>query len=948
MSGSGWGGVAELRLLGPVELWVAGRPVDLGAPKRRGVLAALAVDAGRPVPLPALVQRVWDDAPPPGARGVLYTHLSAIRQLLRGAAAVDREAATLVRCGGGYLLDVDVDHVDLHRFRRLVDRAGRPGTAPAVQAALTRQALDLWRGPALADLSSAWAGGVREGWQQQRLAAARLWAQAELVAGRPAVVINELLALIAEYPLVEPLLVLLLRALHVDGRDAEALEQYHIARRRLVEELGVDPGAELRGMHAAILQGTLAAVGSPPVRPRPTAPDVPAQLPADVDCFTGRDSELRQLDALPATATDGQSTAVVISAVSGTAGVGKTALAVHWAHRVADRFPDGQLYVNLRGFDPGGQGVAPAEAVRGFLDALGVAPARIPAGLDARAALYRSVLAGKRVLVLVDNARDAEQARPLLPGTPTAFAVVTSRNQLTPLVAADGAHPLSLDVVTPAEARELLARRLGPDRLAVEPEAVDQIIAACARLPLALAIVAARARQSGFPLTALAAELTDAGGRLDALDAGDIMTQVRAVFSWSYTALRPAAARLFRLLGLQPGPDTSAAAAASLTGQPVAQVQPLLAELTRASLLVEHVPGRYACHDLLRAYAADLTGSRDTADQRRATLGRLLDHYLHTAHTADRILHPHRDPIPLPVGPPARGAGPEHLADHPQAMAWLTAEHPALLAALGPAADAGFDAHTWQLAWTLDTFLNLRGQWQDAAAAWQAALDTADRLGNPAARAYAHRLLGRACIRLGRYPDARAHHGHAVALYAQAGDRVRQAHTRMDLATLWERQDRPELALDEAQQALALYRAAGHRHGQAAALNLVGWDHALVGDYGQALACCRQALTLLQELGDRYGQACTWDSVGYAHQHLGNHTKAVDCFQHALDLCRDLGDRYYEGTVLTHLGDTYHLAGDPDAARDCWQRALTILTDLDHPDADTVHVKLCDSAGGVH
>jgi tetratricopeptide (TPR) repeat protein len=554
--------------------------------------------------------------------------------------------------------------------------------------------------------------------------------------------------------------------------------------------------------------------------------------------------------------------------------------------------------------------------------------------------LYRSLLAGRRVLVVLDNARDAEQVRPLLPGTSTALVVVTSRNQLTSLIAVDGAQPLTLDLLAADEARDLLARRVGADRVAAEPAAVEQIITCCVRLPLALTIAAARAEQSGFPLATLAVEMDKATGRLDALDAGDAVSQVRAVFSWSYTALSPAAARLFRLLGLHPGPAVSAAVAASLGAVPPAEARRLLAELTRASLLTEHTPGRYGFHDLLRVYAADLTHTRDPADQHHAALGRMLDHYLHTAHTAERLLDPQRDPITLALAPPADGVSQERQADYGQAMAWLTVEHPVLLAALRQAAEAGFDTHSWQLAWTLYTFLARRGHWHDLTTAWQIALHAARRLDDPAAQAHAHRNLAHAHLRLGRYPGAHTHLGHALDLYARAGDRVGQGHTHEAIAMLCEREGRPEQALDHAQQALTLSRAAGHRRGQANALNAVGWCHTVLGDHQQALICCQHALTLHQELGNRWGEAGTWDSLGYAHHYLGNHTQAVDCYRHALGLFMDLGDRHYEAEVLTRLGDTYHAADDSTAARTAWQHALDILTDLDYPDTDTVRAKL--------
>jgi tetratricopeptide (TPR) repeat protein len=666
-----------------------------------------------------------------------------------------------------------------------------------------------------------------------------------------------------------------------------------------------------------------------------------------VPTFTGRDHHLAVLHQLlpskdqprDAGDTHRETTAVVISTIDGTAGVGKTALAVHWAHQVRDRFPDGQLYVNLRGFDPSGQVMEPAAAVRGFLDALEVPPQRIPAGPDEQAALYRSLLVDKRMLVMADNARDSAQVRPLLPGAPGCLVVVTSRNQLTGLVAAHAAHPLSLDLLTPDEARQLFAHRLGVDRVAAEPDAVDEIITACARLPLALALVAAHAvMRPHTPLRTLAEQLRDSQHRWHMLIGDDPTTDVQAVFSWSYQALTPAAARLFRLLGLHPGPDIGVPAAASLTALPVDEVRSMLAELARANLLTEHSPGRYTLHDLLRAYATHLAHTTDTDPQRHTVTHRILDHYLHTAHTADRQLYPARDPIALT--PPQPGVTPQHLADYAQAMAWFTAEHRVLLAAVAHAAATGFDTHTWQLTWAVWTFLDRRGLWHDLAAVSRAAVAAAERLTDPTAQAYAHRNLASAYIRLGGFDDAETQLSRALDLATRAGDPVGQGQAHHGLALVWERRGHPAQALDHASHALHLYRAAGHQIGQARALNNVGWYHALLGDHQQALTSCQQALTLHQELDDHDGQAATWDSIGYAHHHLGHHTHAVTSYQHALDLRRDLGDRYYEATTLTNLGDTHHATGNDQAARDAWQHALGILDELDHPDADTVRTKL--------
>jgi DNA-binding SARP family transcriptional activator/tetratricopeptide (TPR) repeat protein len=977
-----------LYLLGPVELQVGDRPVDVGPLQQQLVLAALAMDAGRPVPLATLIARVWGEDAEPKTRSSAYAYLTRLRQVLTGA------APRLVRRPGGYLLDIEPEQVDVGRFRWLV-RAARDGADGSRRAELLDQAVELWRGPALSGLAGQWAARIRDRLEQERIDAVLAWAGARLAVGPGGPVVDRLRPLVEDHPLVEPAAARLIEALAGAGRTAEALDCYLTTRRRLVAELGTEPGAELRRLHQALLAGELdqpadgpaghatagatsgatrtatsTATGSPTSTatggptstatggPTSTATGGPtssaaggatstatggprpAQLPLAVAGFTGRAAELAALDALLEPTGDDRPATVVISAIAGTAGVGKTALAVHWAHRIADRFPDGQLYMNLRGFTPGGQVVEPSAAVRSFLDALGVPAGRVPADPDAQAALYRSLLAGKRVLIVLDNARDAEQVRPLLPGTAAALVLVTSRDQLTSLVAADGAYPLALDVLSRADARQLLARRLGPPRLAGDPTAVDAILNTCAGLPLALTIAAARAAATQFPLTALAAELTAARGALGALDAGAPTTQVRAVLSWSYDALTRPGARLFRLLGLHPGPDFSAAAVASLAGQPPGEARPLLTELTRANLVTEHAPGRYGFHDLLAAYAAELTQQSDPDSARRAARLRLLDHYVLTAHPADRLLDPYRDPIPIPLAQPAPGATPEQPPDERTALSWLTAEHRVLLAALRLAAAAGLDRHVWQLAWVLDTFLQRQGHWHDAADAWRAALAAATRLAQPAAGAAAHRNLARAAILLDDHCRARTHLASALDLATQAGDLAGQGYAHRALAHLAERQQQPRPALEHAETALGLFEAAGHLRGQAHALNAAGWCHALLADHAGALVRCQRALNLYQQLGDRYGEAVTWDSLGYAHHHLAHHSQALDCYRNAVALARDLGDRYGEATTLTHLGDTHHAAGDPPAAHAAWRQALTILTDLDHADADPLRTKL--------
>ena len=671
-----------------------------------------------------------------------------------------------------------------------------------------------------------------------------------------------------------------------------------------------------------------------PVRGRP----VPAQLPADVAGFVGRTDELSCLTKL----LDGSDrlAPVVISVIAGTAGVGKTCLAVHWAHQVLDWFPDGQLYVNLRGFDQRGTVAMPGEVVRSFLDALHVPAQRMPTGLDAQAALYRSLLAERRMLVLLDNARDVEQVRPLLPGAPGCLVLITSRDQLTGLVAGAGAIPLPLDLLSTEEARDLLARRVGMERIAANAAAVDEVIDRCARLPLALAVLAARAAiQPGLPLAALAADLRRLRDRLDTLATGDAGTDVRSVFSWSYQQLAKPAARLFRLLGVHPGPDLSVSAAASLAGIPLARVRPLLAELVRVHLVTERVNGRYALHDLLRAYAGELAATDEPEVDRQAAVRRLSDHYLQSAHRAAVVLDQTRDEIELI--PPLAGVTGDDIESAAAATDWFTAEHQVLTAAVRLDVDSGLDRHAWQLVWSMGAFIDHR-DFRLAGALHRLALQAARRLGDPAAQGLTHRRLARVYTLLGEYGEARAHSEHALEVYRQLGDDTNQAFVHLTLTRMLDRQGRYRDALHHAEQALARHQASGHPAGQANALNAVGWCQGQLGNYETALEYCLNALGLAREIGNRRIEADTWDSVGLAYHHLGQHADAIAAYQQGIALYRDLGYPYYVAGTLGHLGDTYHASGNTDAARERWRQALTIFTELDHPDAEQIRARLHD------
>jgi tetratricopeptide (TPR) repeat protein/transcriptional regulator with XRE-family HTH domain len=670
----------------------------------------------------------------------------------------------------------------------------------------------------------------------------------------------------------------------------------------------------------------------------PPAPAASAQLPAGAWHFSGRSAELATLTRW-ACEPAGSAGSVVITAIGGTAGVGKTALALHWAHQIAPSFPDGQLYFDLRGFGPSGPPASAAEVIRGFLDALQVPASQLPTGTEARAGLYRSVLAGRRMLIVLDNARDAAQVRPLLPAAPGCLMLVTSRHMLTGLAAADGARLLTLNLLTEAEARELLARRLGPGRITAEPAAVTELIGRCARLPLALSIAAARsAARPDLPLAAVAAELCGSQARLDALDTGDPATDVRTVFSWSCQQLSDPAARMFRLLGVHPGHDITAPAAASLAGVSLRRASQALAELARAHLITEQGAGRHSCHDLLRAYATEQARGHDSAASRRAALHRILDHYLHTACAASRLLHPYRDLIAL--DPPRPRVRPEEFADRQQALDWFQAERQVLLAAISQATSGGFSTHAWQLPWAVATFLNWRGYWHELATTQESALAAASRLGHLAGQAEAHRYLGQAQIRFGACAEARSHLTAALELFGQLGSGAAQARAHFDLAHIFELQGRSRAALGHAEQSLRLYRTAAHRPGEAIALNAVGAFHAQLGRYDKALDYSAQALAMHRELGNRTGEAATLDSLGSTYHHLGQHAEAIACYQQAIDALGAADDLHLRAAALARLGDAHYAAGNDDAARGAWQEAVAILDDLRHPDADRVRSRL--------
>jgi tetratricopeptide (TPR) repeat protein/transcriptional regulator with XRE-family HTH domain len=665
---------------------------------------------------------------------------------------------------------------------------------------------------------------------------------------------------------------------------------------------------------------------------------VPHQLPAAVQHFTGRRAELAELFALLPSAT-GEGAAVVISALDGSPGIGKTALAVHWAHRVAADFPDGQLYVNLRSFDPSGEVVRAETAIRGFLDAFQIPAERLPPSQESQAALYRSLLASKRVLIVLDNARDAGQVRPLLPGSPGCLVVVTSRVRLTGLAAAEGARLLTLDALSVGEARELLVCRIGAARVRAEPGAAGELVRLCGRLPLALTVAAARAvARPGMSLAAAVAELADTAGRLRALETGDPATNVRTVFSWSYQNLEELPARIFRLLGVHPGPDITVPAAAALLGATPADTRAVLDTLAMANLLDEQIPGRFALHDLLRAYAAEQAAEQEPESERHAAVRRALDYYLHTGHAAALMLEPHRDPLRLP--PPRPGAGPEAIADDRQAMAWFAAEHRVLVAAINLAADLGFDRYAWQLPAIMATFYERRGNWSDHAAVQHIALTAAQRAGDKTGQATAHVYLVYISTMRGSHDSAQRHFQQAQALLRQTGLRTGQARAHLAMGHALDDRGKYHEAMQHAKRALELYRTEGHQGGQAVALHNIGWTQGQLGHRRQALNSLQQALDLLRALGHLPGEAAAWGSLGYTHSRLAHHAEAGDCYARAVELHSRLGDLWSQASMLAGLGHARNAAGHTQAALAAWRKAAEILDALHDPDAEKLRAEI--------
>lgn len=886
-------------------------PIPAG--RLRILLTSLVLSANRPVGVDALAEQLWPEQLPLRARGSVHTYVGRLRKLL---------GPDMIRThpGGGYQLSIAPDAVDVHRFRDLLHQAQQADSADE-ELTLLRAALKLWRGAPFADLYSVWLDQkVIPRLTEEWFAAIGRRIELELASGVGEPLIAELRALVNTYPMRESLWIQLITALHRAGRRSEALDAFLQVRTALREQLGIDPSEQLVQLQQHILRE-----GSP----HPGGPH-PRQLPHDITRFTGRRVELAMLDELlPNAEPAGRSPAPTIVSIDGAPGVGKTALAVHWAHRVANRFPDLQLYLNLRGYGPG-EPVTPEAATETLLRGLGVDSDLIPSQLDERSALLRSTLSGYDPLILLDNARDAEQVRPLLPGA-SGLVIVTSRNQLSGLSIRDGAHRVTLHRLPGRQSVELLAAAVGVSWVTKEPAAAATLAELCDHLPLALTIVAERAHRAGS-LAEVVTALQNEQARLDTLDTGEDNpdTSLRAALSWSYQALSPNASAMFRKLGMHPANDIGLDAAAALADVPVAHAQAALHQLVSAHLVEQPRPNRYELHDLIRLYATEMAGHEEPAE-RDATVRRTLDWYLHAASGADRMLRPHRRRDFLA---PYQPAGPLPDFESPlAALAWFGQEYECLRSVAGWAAEHGFAGHAWRIAMTMTTFFDHTIPWRDGVEFYRFAFAAAETAGELAGEAYTLNSLGCIYLDMSDWNTAQSCFSRSFTRFQTLSNHFGEALTLGNLALVLGELGDCSAARRHARQALEIYERLDYPRGTSNILDNLGVAHMASGDYQQAVECFQQHLEFSQKLGDLEFEAWSQLRLGHAYSQLRDFPNATHAFRLAISVFRTFGSRRWEAIVLVDFGKTLTDAGHPTIARAMWRRALVTLTEFADPRA---------------
>jgi DNA-binding SARP family transcriptional activator/Tfp pilus assembly protein PilF len=909
----------EFRMLGPVELWSDGLRCDLGSARARGVLAILMLTPGTIVPTEVLIDRIWDTDPPAKARETLTVYITRLRSALRRAVGED---VRLTGRSHGYVLEVDTEAVDLHRFRRLRRQADAlAGNGDADHAAqLLREADQLWRGEAFAGITGDWMARMRDSLDEERRAAILKRVECDLELGRHADLVGELQQLRAQYPLDEVLIAHQMSALYGTGRAGEALSLYREARSELIEEHGTEPGPVLAGLHQRILNQDpdLSARRQDSQPPPPdTVPPQPAQ-------FVGREEELQELARPPGDTPR-------ISVIEGMAGVGKTALAVQAAHAISAAYPDGVYYLNLHAHDPESPSIDATEALHRLLRMFTAPTTQIPDGTGQRAALLRAQMARKRAIVILDDAAQPDQVRPLLPLTGQSLVLITTRRALPGLA---GASVLGLDVLPSGDAltlfRQVAGRELDEDEAAAAVEL-------CGRLPLAIQLTAGRLAQRYPPRIAdLVEELSQSPARLDGT--GVVSPEVMSAFDLSYRSLDPAHQRLFRALGTNPCPDVSLHAAAALGGGTLAETEAALGGLLDHHLLTRAPAGRFRFHDLIREYAAARAATEDPRSDQRQAVGRLLDFYLHTADRADRVLSPlrRRRPVPVTYPPSASPA----VATQDDAASWLASEWRNILQAAQYAARHEWKDKCADLVQELAGFLEIMAYWDEAITAHTLALQAARDLDDPARIARAALELSAVSQQTGRIEEAGLPLAEeALALYRSLADQRGEAEALDQISIAHTRAGRSREALAYAEEAGILYRNAADPDGLANTLSHSGLAAYHLGRYPEAMDQLREALSLYGDVGDRRGQAKTLNNLGRMQLQLGFHRDALDCYEKSLAMFRAIGGTQNEAILYHNIGSVYQYKGSYDEGLAAFRRALAMyrrIGDL-HDEADVLN-----------
>jgi DNA-binding SARP family transcriptional activator/tetratricopeptide (TPR) repeat protein len=907
----------EFRVLGPTEMWSAGQPCDLGPRRTRSVLAILLLAPRTIVPAETLIDRLWGTEPPPKARESLFTYVAKLRASLRLAAG---DGVRLAGRANGYLLDVDPDLVDVHRFRRMRRQAAALAASGDRDhaALLLREAEDLWRGQPLAGMPGDWAARMRDSLDEERRAVVVERIGCELELGRHADLVGELSGLLAQYPLDETLVAHQMTALYGSGRPADALSLYRQTRDRLVEEQGTEPGPALSELHQRVLRHDPQLDVSLAARRRARGPQQ-GMLPPETAEFVGRREELALLAAEPA--GDPQ-----ISLIEGMPGVGKTTLAVRAARMVSGQYPDGIYYLNLHSNDPQYPSLDPAEALRQLLTMLNVPAAQIPAALSERAALWNAQLSRRRAVVILDDAAGHDQVRPLLPATGCSLVLITARSNLAGL---EAARVVTLDVMAPDEAAALFTRIAGP----VGGRDAEEIAAAvrlCGRLPLAIQLAAGRlAQASSLRLADLVGELSASPAH--AGSSGFAGLEVMPAFELSYRALQPDHQRLFRLLGVSPCPEVSLHTAAALCGWTAAEAEQAITTLADHHLLIGGPAGRFRFHDLIREYAAARAAQDDTAPARRQAVGRLLDYYLHAADQADRVLHPFRNrtAVTAAMPPPVRPA----LGTPDDAAAWLELEWRNVLQAARYAGRHEWHRQCADLAHLVAGFVEIRGHWEDAIAAHTMALQACRDLADAPRTARAALELSVVSQQAGRPAEALALAEEAAAIYESLADRCGLAAAVDQIGLAHQRAARSHEALAYFREARALFGDAADHHGVADTLSHSGIACWQLGRYPEALGHLDEALSLYRQAGDRRGEAKALTNLGKMQLLCGYHRDALDSFLRSLEIFRVIGGAQNQAILYHNIGIVHHYKGSYEESLAACRQALELYRDLgDLPD----------------